>query len=67
MAAPRPLISNLVVMVTVLTSPALVRVQPFPQEYKAQTISTNGAKIRLRIEGNGFAVVLLHGYGENLR
>jgi hypothetical protein len=67
MAAPRPLISNLVVTVAVLTSPALVRVQPFPPDYKAQTISTNGAKIRLRIGGNGCAVVLLHGYGENLR
>ena len=59
MAAPRPLISNLVVTVAVLTSPALVRVQPFPPESKAQ--------IRLRIGGNGCAVVLLHRYGENLR
>ena len=49
MAAPRPLISNLVVTVAFLTSTALARVQPFPLEFKAQTISTNGAKVHLRM------------------
>ena len=48
-AASRPLISNLVVTVAFLTSTALARVQPFPLEFKAQTISTNGAKVHLRM------------------
>jgi alpha/beta hydrolase fold len=38
--------------------------QPFPAEFKTQTISTNGAKIYVRVGGKGPAVVLLHGYGE---
>src|SRR5690242_9908486 len=42
----------------------LARIQPFPAEFKAQTISTNGAKIYVRVGGKGPAVVLLHGYGE---
>src|SRR5712691_10524346 len=45
-------------------SSALARSQPFPPEFKAQTISTNGAKIYVRVGGKGPAVVLLHGYGE---
>jgi hypothetical protein len=48
-AASRPLISNLVVTVAFLTSTALARVQPFPLGFKAQTISTNGAKVHLRM------------------
>jgi pimeloyl-ACP methyl ester carboxylesterase len=43
---------------------ALARIQSFPTEFKAQTISTNGAKIYVRVGGKGPAVVLLHGYGE---
>jgi pimeloyl-ACP methyl ester carboxylesterase len=46
------------------TSPVSARVQPFPPEFKVQTISTNGAKIYVRVGGKGPAVVLLHGYGE---
>ena len=38
--------------------------QPFPAEFRTQTISTNGAKIYVRVGGKGPAVVLLHGYGE---
>jgi pimeloyl-ACP methyl ester carboxylesterase len=41
-----------------------VRVTPFPAVFKIETISTNGAKIHLRVGGKGPAVVLLHGYGE---
>src|SRR5262245_6116481 len=43
---------------------AFARIQPFPAEFKAQTITANGAKIYVRVGGKGPAVVLLHGYGE---
>lgn len=45
-------------------TPALAQVQPSPPGFKAETISTNGAQIFVRIGGHGPAVVLLHGYGE---
>ena len=45
-------------------SSALAAIQPFPAEFKAQTIPANGAKIYVRVGGKGPAVVLLHGYGE---
>src|SRR5262249_47805297 len=54
----------LVVFFGGIASSALARIQPFPAEFKAQTISTNGAKIYVRVGGKGPAVVLLHGYGE---
>jgi pimeloyl-ACP methyl ester carboxylesterase len=44
--------------------PAVGQVQPFPSGFHTQEITTNGAKIYVRIGGNGPAVVLLHGYGE---
>ena len=47
-----------------LASPALAEIQPFPADFKFETISTNGAKIHVRIGGKGPAVVLLHGYAE---
>jgi pimeloyl-ACP methyl ester carboxylesterase len=58
------LIAKLAVPIVVLTSPALARIQPFPQQFKIETIATNGTKIYIRIGGKGPAVVLLHGYGE---
>ncbi len=47
-----------------LSSSAPAAVQPFPAEFKTETIATNGARIYVRIGGAGPAVVLLHGYGE---
>ncbi|HVR07733.1 MAG TPA: alpha/beta hydrolase [Thermoanaerobaculia bacterium] len=47
-----------------LAVPAQAGVQPFPPSFKTQTISTNGARLFVRIGGHGPAVVLLHGYGE---
>jgi pimeloyl-ACP methyl ester carboxylesterase len=44
--------------------PAFARVQPFPADFKAETIAANGTTIYVRIGGSGPAVVLLHGYGE---
>jgi pimeloyl-ACP methyl ester carboxylesterase len=43
---------------------AAARVTPFPPEFKLKTISTNGAKIYVRVGGKGPPVVLLHGYAE---
>ena len=45
-------------------SPALASVQPFPPEFKAETMATNGTSLFVRVGGQGPAVVLLHGYGE---
>jgi pimeloyl-ACP methyl ester carboxylesterase len=47
-----------------LSSSAPAAIQPFPAEFKTETIATNGARIYVRIGGAGPAVVLLHGYGE---
>ncbi|HEX2817011.1 MAG TPA: alpha/beta hydrolase [Phenylobacterium sp.] len=47
-----------------LAGPALAAVQPFPANFKTQTIATNGTKIFVRVGGHGPGVVLLHGYGE---
>ena len=44
--------------------PALAEVQPFPADFKTQTIATNGTELSVRVGGHGPAVVLLHGYGE---
>jgi pimeloyl-ACP methyl ester carboxylesterase len=47
-----------------LATPALARIVPFPADFTTQMISTNGAKLFVRVGGHGPAVVLLHGYGE---
>ncbi|VVD81126.1 Soluble epoxide hydrolase [Pandoraea eparura] len=44
--------------------PAVSAVVPFPASFTTRTITTNGAKIYVRVGGHGPAVVLLHGYGE---
>src|SRR5712672_1717889 len=42
----------------------MMRVHPFPGDFHAQEIETNGVTIHVRVGGQGPAVVLLHGYGE---
>ena len=37
---------------------------PYPAAFRTQEIATNGARIHVRVAGNGPAVLLLHGYGE---
>ncbi len=37
---------------------------PFPPNFRAQDIQTNGTTLYVRIGGQGPSVVLLHGYGE---
>lgn len=44
---------------------AAAEVKPFPDSFKTQTIAANGAKIYVRVGGQGPAVVMLHGYGES--
>jgi pimeloyl-ACP methyl ester carboxylesterase len=38
--------------------------QPFPANFHAQDVQTNGTTLHVRTGGDGPAVVLLHGYGE---
>jgi len=47
-----------------ISTSALAQVQPFPSGFRTEEITTNGAKIHVRVGGSGPAVVLLHGYGE---
>src|SRR5260370_30024150 len=47
-----------------LATAAHARFQPFPPSFKTQTISTNGARLFVRVGDHGPAAVLLHGYGE---
>ena len=56
--------SSAALAVLLLASPALAHIQPFPADFKTETIATNGARIYVRVGGKGPAVVLLHGYGE---
>jgi pimeloyl-ACP methyl ester carboxylesterase len=53
-----------VLAVVFFSSSAPAAIQPFPAEFKTEIITTNGARIYVRIGGAGPAVVLLHGYGE---
>ena len=56
--------ASVALIALLLATPALAGVQPFPPGFKTRTISTNGARIFVRIGGHGPAVVLLHGFGE---
>jgi len=49
---------------TLTGMPVLAAVMPYPNDFKIQTLSTNGIKLHVRVGGDGPAVVLLHGYGE---
>ncbi|MEA2758408.1 MAG: hypothetical protein QOH65_1021 [Methylobacteriaceae bacterium] len=44
--------------------PAAAQVQPYPAEFRAEGVATNGTTLHVRIGGQGPAVILLHGYGE---
>ncbi|PBB20575.1 alpha/beta hydrolase [Mesorhizobium sp. WSM4313] len=51
--------------VMLLTLPASARIVPFPSEFKAQSIDTNGTSLYVRVGGKGPAVLLLHGFGDS--
>ncbi len=57
-------LSALLLVLALPALPALASVPPFPPGFKTSTIAANGARIFVRIGGQGPAVVLLHGYGE---
>jgi pimeloyl-ACP methyl ester carboxylesterase len=38
--------------------------EPFPADFRAQEVQTNGTTLHVRVGGDGPAVILLHGYGE---
>src|ERR1700746_2104876 len=40
------------------------QVQPFPADFRAQNVHTDGTTLHVRTGGRGPAVLLLHGYGE---
>ena len=56
--------ASIVLNALLLAAPAAAKVEPFPAGFKTETISTNGARLFVRVGGHGPAVVLLHGYGE---
>ena len=45
-------------------SPAFAAVEPFPPDFKIQSITVNGATLHVRVGGKGPAVVLLHGFAD---
>ncbi len=47
-----------------LIAPAVARVTPFPANFHAQMVATNGTSLYVRVGGQGPAVVLLHGFGD---
>lgn len=48
----------------ILSMPALARIDKFPPNFKTQEIETNGAKIFVRVGGQGPAILMLHGFGD---
>ncbi len=47
-----------------LALPAAAQVHPFPASFRTQNMQTDGAKLHVRVGGQGPAVVLLHGFGD---
>jgi pimeloyl-ACP methyl ester carboxylesterase len=44
--------------------PAFAAIEPFPAEFKIESISVNGVTLHVRVGGKGPAVVLLHGFAD---
>ena len=53
-----------VVALLAVSGAAIAEVKPFPSSFRVQDIATDGAKIHVRIGGQGPAVVLIHGFGD---
>jgi pimeloyl-ACP methyl ester carboxylesterase len=49
---------------SLLATPAIARVDPFPASFHAQVVATNGTTLYTRIGGTGPAVLLLHGFAD---
>ena len=53
------------VVIAAMCMQAHAQPKPFPAEFRTQTIAVNdGARLHVRVDGSGPAVVLLHGFGE---
>jgi pimeloyl-ACP methyl ester carboxylesterase len=44
--------------------PVFAAIEPFPAEFKIESISVNGVTLHVRVGGKGPAVVLLHGFAD---
>jgi len=60
----RKILALLLVLASLQSIPAWAAGFSFSSGFKTQTITTNGARIHVRVGGKGPAVVMLHGYGE---
>ncbi|EJL90425.1 putative hydrolase or acyltransferase of alpha/beta superfamily [Herbaspirillum sp. CF444] len=60
----RKIVALLLVLASLHSLPAWAAGFAFPSGFKTHTITTNGARIHVRVGGQGPAVVMLHGYGE---
>ena len=60
----RPRRLSLAIVMLLLASPAMARVEPFPAGFRLHEIATNGTTLHVRVGGAGPAVVLLHGFGD---
>jgi pimeloyl-ACP methyl ester carboxylesterase len=47
------------------STPVLAGIVPFPSEFHAQSIKTNGTTIYTQVGGHGPAIVFLHGFGDS--
>ena len=45
-------------------APAVAAIEPFPPDFKIQSMTVNGAPLHVRVGGKGPAVVLLHGFAD---
>jgi pimeloyl-ACP methyl ester carboxylesterase len=57
-------IAALALIASLLATPSLAGVKPYPASFKTERVATNGTTIFVRVGGHGPGVVLLHGYGE---
>jgi pimeloyl-ACP methyl ester carboxylesterase len=48
----------------VLASPAHARVEKFPASFKTEEVAVDGAKIYVRVGGQGPTILMLHGFGD---
>lgn len=58
---PRRLVCAVVALLPLITSAAIV---PYPANFQARMVKTNGTNLYVRSGGHGPAVVLLHGFGD---
>ncbi|MDQ0390563.1 alpha/beta fold hydrolase [Labrys monachus] len=49
----------------VSTAAASAHIVPFPPDFTARSIETNGTSLHVRVGGHGPAVILLHGFGDS--